>query len=166
MYFHFLLLNLFTKGCGPTLRHTWVPITQGWSVPSLGQTDSVFLEKKIVLVTKRMQFHIVSLLSPIRKKSGLFFNKVEFVLPKNALCQVWLKLAHSSGEKNTMHFHYVAIILYREVVLHQRIDSLYQVWLELHGPSLGEVYENVKSLQSDDGKQAIRKAHGLKSSGN
>ena len=118
MYFHFLLLNLLTKGCGPTLRHTWIPITQGWSVPSLGQTDSVFLEKKIVLVTKRMQFHIVSLLSPIRKKSGLFFNKVEFVLPKNALCQVWLKLAHSSGEKNTMHFHYVAIILYREVVLH------------------------------------------------
>lgn len=65
-----------------------------------------------------------------------------------------------------MHFYYVAIILYREVVLHQRIDSLYQVWLELHGPSLGEVYENVKSLQSDDGKQAIRKAHGLKSLGN
>ena len=33
-----------------------------------------------------------SLLSPFRKGWGLHLNKLEFLSPKDALCQVWLKL--------------------------------------------------------------------------
>ena len=31
---------------------------------------------------------------------ALYLNKLEFPLPKDALCQVWLKLARGSGEED------------------------------------------------------------------
>ena len=172
MYFHFLLLNLFTKGCGPTLRHTWIPITQGWSVPSLGQTDSVFLErKKCFSKQTNAVSHCFSIISS-KKKVWPFWSWIRFtqecfvpsvieIGPKfrrRIQCIFIMSLLSCTGK--------LSFIWTNVNPIHQRIDSLYQVWLELHGPSLGEVYENVKSLPSDDGKQAIRKAHELKSSGN
>ena len=37
---------------------------------------------------------------PLEKGVALHLDKTESPLPKDALCQVWLKLAHGSGEEN------------------------------------------------------------------
>ena len=49
----------------------------------------VVVEKKILIF-----FLAISLLhvSPLGKRCALHLNKLEFSLPKDALCRVWLKL--------------------------------------------------------------------------
>ena len=79
------------------------------------------LEKRILnFINVVLLFHNYL---PLKKGRALHLNNLESPSPKNALCQVWLKLASGSGEED----------------------------------------ENVKSLQTDgrtdDGHQAIRKAH-------
>ena len=55
--------------------------------------DLVVLEKKILNAVKCI-FTIMPLYL-LNNMSGLSFeNKIQLYLPKDALCQVWLKLAH------------------------------------------------------------------------
>ena len=62
---------------------------------------------------------------------ALHLNKLESPSPKNALCQVWLKLASGSGEED------------------ENVKSL-----QTDGRTDGRT-----DRQTDDGRQAIRKAH-------
>ena len=51
-----------------------------------------------------LQMFAILLLSPLGKECGILFEQFEFPLPKNALRQVWLKMALDigSGEKDEM----------------------------------------------------------------
>ena len=78
-------------------------------MPSLAENGTVILLKKIV---KYRQFIFLYYL-PWEKGMILFFlNKLKFFLPKNALCQVWLKLAQCTVlEKNFKFRKYIFNIL-------------------------------------------------------
>ena len=92
------------------------PFSQGCFVPSLFETNPVILEKKI------SKFLIVfSLyLFPIGKGRDLtlHLNKIESPSSKNALCQVWWKLAHWFWRGNfnsSSYFRYFASIYPMEI---------------------------------------------------
>ena len=82
----FTIISLWKKMCAPSFKQTWVSFTQGCFVPSLWLLGRKFL-------------NLVNLFSPFRnhllleKSVALHSKKLESSLPKNALCQVWLKLA-------------------------------------------------------------------------
>ena len=102
---------------------------------------------------------------------------LESPLPKDALCQVWLKLAQWFWRRRFFNFVNVflqfrnylhlekgkALLLIKLEYLSPK-DFLCQVWLKLASGS-GEEDINVKSLhtdgqtdrQTDDGRQVIRK---------
>ena len=69
-----------------------IPIIQGCFVPRLVKIGSVVLEKRI-------SFNFINVFSlfrnylPLEKGGDLHLNKLESPSPKDALCQVWLKLA-------------------------------------------------------------------------
>ena len=80
---------------------------------------------------------------PLEKDVVLNLNKLESLLPKDALCQVWLKLAHGSWEENfkisSMYLLFRNYLPLEEgVALHLNKlestspkDALCQVWLKL-----------------------------------
>ena len=51
----------------------------------------VVLKKKIFKYSSYI--FIILLLSPLEEGHGLYLYKFEFHIPKDALCQIWLKLA-------------------------------------------------------------------------
>ena len=61
-------------------------------VPSLVKIGPVVLEKKIFLILS-MYFSLFPNYLPLEKGGALHLNKLESPSPKDALCQVWLKLA-------------------------------------------------------------------------
>ena len=61
-------------------------------MPSLVEIGSVVLEKKIFLILS-MYFSLFRNYQPLEKGRSLHMNKIEFPSPKDALRQVWLKLA-------------------------------------------------------------------------
>ena len=71
-------------------------------MPILVQIGPVVLEKKI--------FNFVNVLSQFRyylyleKGESLHFNKLESLIPKNALCQVWLKLDQWFWRRRFLNF--------------------------------------------------------------
>ena len=85
-------LSPLRKAHGPSFEQIWFPFTQGCFVQSLVVIGPVVLNKKF------LKFFNVSLLflyyPPFKKGRVLHQNKVESPSPKNALCQVWLKLTH------------------------------------------------------------------------
>ena len=99
----------------------------------------------------------------LEKGGALHLNKLESPLPKDALCQVWLKLAQWFWRRffliSSMYFHYFIIISpwkrARPFIwtnmnpLHPRMLCAKFGWNWLSGS--GEEYENVKSLQMDGG---------------
>ena len=88
IYFHnYLPLE---KGMAPSFEQTWFPITQGCFVPSLVEIGPVIL-KKIFKV--RQYISLFPYYLPLEKGVALHLKKLESSSPKDALCQVWLKLA-------------------------------------------------------------------------
>ena len=85
------LLSLLEKGRGPSFEKFWVPFTQGCLVPSLVEIRPVVLEKKILYFIK--VFSLIRYCLPLKRSVALQLNNLEFSSPKDALYQVWLKLA-------------------------------------------------------------------------
>ena len=93
MYFcNFVIISPW-KRLGPWFEQIWIPYTQGWFMLSLVEIGLVVLEKKIFLKFVNVFLQLRDNL-PLEKGRVLHLNKFEFPLPKNAFCQVWLKLAH------------------------------------------------------------------------
>ena len=78
------------KRAGPSFEQTWIPITQGWFVPSLVEIGSVVSAEKIFLF--RQCIFIFRNYLPLEKGVVLYLNRIESPLSNYALCQVWLKL--------------------------------------------------------------------------
>ena len=68
----------------------WI-LTQGCFVPKLVEIGSVVLEKKIFYISS-IYFRYFGNNLPLEKGLVLHLNKLESPSPKDALCQVWLKL--------------------------------------------------------------------------
>ena len=90
--FTFLLLSPLGKGRDPLFEQILITCAQGGFVLCLVEIGPVVLEKKIF---KYLQYNFTfSLLSPLFEKGvALYLNNFESPPPKDALCQVWLKLA-------------------------------------------------------------------------
>ena len=93
MYFRYLCNYLpLEKDGALNLKKTWIPFTQECFVPSLVEIGPVVLEKKIFKF-RQCIFAICVIISPWKRAGALHLNKLESPSPKDALCQVWLKLA-------------------------------------------------------------------------
>ena len=103
------LLSPLRKRCGPLLEQTSIPFTKGWFVPSLAENGKVVLEKK---KGKSCQWILpISIMSAWKMSVGLHLYKHEYPLHKNALWQVWLKLAECFWSMSTMYFFLFSYIL-------------------------------------------------------
>ena len=70
----------------PFIRVNLLPFTQRCIIASLVEIGRVVLEKKIFNFCKCIYL-------PLEKGGSLHLNKLESPLPKDDVCQVWLKLA-------------------------------------------------------------------------
>ena len=84
------LLSPLGKGYGHSFEHS--PHLRVPHAKCLIEIGPVVLEEMIFKVLQCI--FPISLLSPLGKTVALHLNKLESTLPKNALCQVWLKLVH------------------------------------------------------------------------
>ena len=75
---------------GSSFKQTWIPFIQGCTVPSLVETGSVVLEKKIFFNFVNV-FALFRNYLPLVKGWALHLNNFESPSPKNELCKVWLK---------------------------------------------------------------------------
>ena len=80
----------FIKLNGSSFKQTWTPFTQGCFVPSLVEIGPVVPQEDFKLC---QCIFCTSLLSPLGKGMALQVNWLEPPSPKDAFCQVWLKLA-------------------------------------------------------------------------
>ena len=115
-----------------------------------------------------MYFPNVEIIFPWKKSVALHLNKLYSPLPKDALCQAWLKLVSGSGEEDffflisSTHFRYLPSE--NGVVLNLMFIPCSQGCFV---PSLVEidpvVLEKMKIWKvywrTDDGQHAIRKVH-------
>ena len=91
MYFRYFVIISPWKRAGHSFEQTWIFFTPKNFVLSLVEIDPVVLEKKIIKF--RQCIFTNSLLSLLEKGGALHLNKLESPLLKDALYQVWLKLA-------------------------------------------------------------------------
>ena len=84
--FAFLRLSPLWRGPGPLFEQFRSFFTQGWFMPRLIEIGLLVLEKKIL---KEFQCNYF----PLEKSNPLHFKNLESPLPRNDLCQFWLKLA-------------------------------------------------------------------------
>ena len=86
-----MILSL-EKNVALQLRKIASPFTQGCFVPRLVEIVQVILEKKNFKFRKCV-FSLFHNYLPLEKGGALHLNKLKCSSPKDALCQVWLKLA-------------------------------------------------------------------------
>ena len=82
-----------------SFEQTWIPFTQGCFVPCWVEIGQVVLEK---IFKFRQCISLYHNYVPLEKGGAL--NKLESPLPKDALCQVWLKLAQWFWRKRLWNF--------------------------------------------------------------
>ena len=125
-------------------KKTWIPFTQGNFVPSLVEIGPLLCAKfgwnwpsgsgdedfKI----SSMYFRYLCNYVPFEKGGALHLNKLESPSPKDALCQVWLKLAQWFWRR----------IWKCEKFTDKRTDGR---------------TDRQTDRQTEDGRQVIRKAH-------
>ena len=90
-FFIILLLSPLEEGCWPLFVQIWIPSTQGCFVPNLVEIGPVVLKREFLNI-----FNIILLFRfylPFENGLALHLNKLESPSPKDAWCQVWLKLA-------------------------------------------------------------------------
>ena len=127
---------------GSSFEETWIPYTQGCFVPRLFEIGPVVLEKKIFKFCQCILLFRKYLL--LEKGRGLHLIKLESPLPKDGLCQVWLKLAQWFWRRKFFIFINVFSLfpnylpLEKGWALHLKKlecpspkDDLCQVWLKL-----------------------------------
>ena len=129
----------------------------------------------LILIFSHFRYYL-----PLEKSRDFHLNKFEPHTPKDALCQVWLKLAKLSWRRRFLNFVNVFSLFCNYLPL-ENSRALHLINLNpLHSRMLcaklgwnwpcgfWEEVENRKSLQTDrrtedrqtdDGRQAIRKAH-------
>ena len=132
-------------------------------MPSLIQIGKMVLKK---IFTYFQQFFTISLSSPLEEGSGPSFKQTLIPLPKNALYQVWLKLAKWFWRRFLNIFNIILLLCYylpleKGVALHLNKLKLYPRTLcdkfGWNWPSgSGEEDENVKSLQQRQRQQQRR----------
>ena len=112
-----------------------------------------------------MYFHYYIIISPWKRGGGLHLNKFESPSPKDALCQVWLKLAQWFLRRRFLNFVNVFPLLHNYLPL-GKVRALYLKKLE--SPSLRDALfqgwnwpsgSGEEESWRTDGPQAIRKAH-------
>ena len=117
----------------------------------------------ITLIRKRKKHYLL-----FENRMALPLNKLEFPSPKDALCQVWFKLAQQFWRRRFLNFINIFLLIRNFLPVKGRglhlnkfaspssKNTLCQVWLKLAKCSSEEEEENMKSLRKP---QAIRKAH-------
>ena len=137
------LLSPIVKGCGPPFEHNWISFTQGCFVPSFFEIDQVILENKILFLHFCLCFYRYFAFFSSWKRVGPFVwtNLVESFSSKDALCQVWLKLAQWFLKRRFLNFRYFVIISHwnrtgpfiwkKKLELSSPKDASCQVWLKL-----------------------------------
>ena len=96
-FFNFVNVHVFSlfryhlsgKAWCPSSEQTLIPITQECFVPSLFEIAPVVLGENILKFVNDLPLFRYYL--PLEKERGLHLNKIDFSLPKDALCQIWLK---------------------------------------------------------------------------
>ena len=138
-----MLLSLLGEGHDPSFEQTWIPFKQGCFVPRLVQIVPVVLEKKIFKFLQCI-FSLFRNYLPVEKAGALHLNKLESPSTKNALCQVWLKLAQWFWRRRFLNFVNVFSLFRNYLPLEKggalhlnKLESpppkdvLCQVWLKL-----------------------------------
>ena len=181
MFFRFSLFPPLGKRFGPLFVKTWIPRHRrmlcakfGWNWPS-GSGEEDFLN----FVNVSLPFHNYL---PLEKGVALHLNKLEYPSPKDALCQVWLKLALWFLRRRFFNFVNVFSLfrnylpLGKGMVLHLNKlessplkDALCQVWLKSAQQFWRRRWKCEKftdrqtarqtDRQTDDRQKVIRKAH-------
>ena len=174
IYFYYFALSPLEEGCGSLFVKIWIPSTQGYLVPNLVEIGPVVLKREFLNI-----FNIILIFRfylPFEKDGAFHLNKLQFPSPKDALCQVWLKLAQCFWRGRffnifniILHFRY-HFPLEKGKALHlNKLESLHPrmlcanlvetcpVVLEKKS-KIGKVYRQTDG-QKDDGRRAIRKAH-------
>ena len=83
----------------------WIPFTQGCIVHSLVEIGPAVLEIKMFFSSIYFCYLVISPLG----NGGLLFEQTWVLIPKNALCQVWLILAE--GFRRRRFFNFVNVFL-------------------------------------------------------
>ena len=115
-------------------------------MPRLVQIGTVILEKKIFKYFNII-LHFCYYL-PLEKGVALHLNKLESPPPKDAFCQDWLKLAQWFWRRGIFFNIF-------NITLHFRFYLPLEKGVAIHSNKL---YRQTDG-QTDDGRQAIRKAH-------
>ena len=108
-----------------TFEQTWIPFTKGWLRQVGWNWFSGSGEDYYILTTYfRYLFIITLIIHPSEKDVALHLIKLQSTSPKNALCQVWLKLAQWFWRRRFLNFvHGFSVFLHtlplkKEVALH------------------------------------------------
>ena len=139
---------------------------------SLVKNGQVVLKKKFLNFVN--VFSLFRNYLPLEKGGALHLNKHEYPSPKDAMCQVWLKLAQWFLRRRFLNFVNVFSLFRYHLPLETNValyfnklespspkDALCQFWLKLVQWFLRRRYKWEKFTygQTDDRKQVIRKAH-------
>ena len=89
--FIILLLSHLGKECGPSFEQTWIPFTKRCLVPNWWKWPSGSGEDVFLIFVK--VFSLIHSYLHLEKGGALHLNKLQSPSPKDAVCQVWLKLA-------------------------------------------------------------------------
>ena len=126
MFFCYFIVISPWKRKGPSFEQTWVLIIQKCFVPSLVEISLVVLEK-MIFKFRQCNFTI-SELSSLGKGRGTSFKKLESPPPKDALCQVWLKLAQWFLKR--FFFNFVNVFHYF-IIISPRKRAVPYIWTNL-----------------------------------
>ena len=87
------LLSLLETGRDPSFEQIWVPVTKGMdALCQVWLNLAQWFLRRFLSFIKVFQLFCNYLL--LEKGMALHLKKLEFPLPRDALCQVWLKLTH------------------------------------------------------------------------
>ena len=98
---------------GFSFEQNWISITQGCFVSNLVEIGQVVLENIIKALS--MHYHFSLIISPWKRVGPFIWADLNRLSPKDALCQVWLKLAQCLWSKrfffiSSMYFRFFVII--------------------------------------------------------
>ena len=127
MYLCFFLIISPWKRAGISYEQTRIPFTQWYFVPSLVEISSVVLEKKIFTFVNVFSLFLNDL--TLEKGGALHLKKLESPLPKDALCQVWLKLARWFWRRKFSNFDVLLLLLNYLPLEKGRGPSFEQTWI-------------------------------------
>ena len=130
MYFHYFELLPLGRGQGPSFEQNWIPFTQGCIVHILVEIGSVVLEKNIFFFNFVNVFSLFCYYLPLEEDRALHLNKIEIPSSKDALCQVWLKLAQWFRRRRFLKFRLCFFRYFLIISLGKgRVPSFEQTWI-------------------------------------